>query len=103
VHRKPGSGRSFASSARTSVPWTELRDRGSGKLVRIPDGTAHFLEHKLFEQEEGDAFEIFSRRAHGKRRDFFRTTSYFFQCARTRGEPRTLLGSSGGRGSPSAR
>lgn len=30
-----------------------------GKLIDIPAGTAHFLEHKLFEKEDGDAFSRF--------------------------------------------
>lgn len=28
--------------------------------VRIPDGTAHFLEHKLFEEPDGNVFDKFS-------------------------------------------
>ena len=28
----------------------------NGKRVTVPDGTAHYLEHKLFESEDGDAF-----------------------------------------------
>ncbi len=31
-----------------------------GEEVRVPDGVAHFLEHKLFEEEEGNVFEKFS-------------------------------------------
>ena len=32
-----------------------------GKEVELPDGVAHFLEHKLFEEPDGsDAFEKFS-------------------------------------------
>ena len=30
--------------------------------VTLPDGTAHFLEHKLFQNKDGtDAFELFAR------------------------------------------
>ncbi len=29
--------------------------------VSVPDGTAHFLEHKMFENEDGDAFELFAK------------------------------------------
>ena len=29
----------------------------------VPEGIAHYLEHKLFESEEGDAFERFSKMA----------------------------------------
>ena len=33
----------------------------NGKLVRVPEGTAHFLEHKMFENKDGrDAFELFA-------------------------------------------
>lgn len=33
------------------------------KLVKVPEGIAHFLEHKLFEQEDGiDPFTFFSER-----------------------------------------
>lgn len=30
-----------------------------GKLCTVPAGTAHFLEHKLFEKEDHDAFDLF--------------------------------------------
>ena len=32
-----------------------------GKRLSIPDGTAHFLEHKLFDNKDGNVFEKFSR------------------------------------------
>ncbi len=32
-----------------------------GKTVHLPAGTAHFLEHKMFESEEGDAFARFAK------------------------------------------
>jgi len=32
-----------------------------GKRTRLPDGIAHFLEHKLFEQENSNALDIFSK------------------------------------------
>ena len=28
----------------------------NGKRIQLPAGTAHFLEHKMFENEDGDAF-----------------------------------------------
>ena len=32
------------------------------KMIKVSDGIAHFLEHKLFEQEKGDApFEFFAK------------------------------------------
>lgn len=35
--------------------------RNGGKATAIPAGTAHFLEHKMFEKERGDLFNEFSR------------------------------------------
>ncbi|MFX3674042.1 MAG: EF-P 5-aminopentanol modification-associated protein YfmH [Paenisporosarcina sp.] len=34
--------------------------RGQTEPVNVPDGIAHFLEHKMFEKEEGDVFQKFS-------------------------------------------
>lgn len=31
-----------------------------GRRVKAPAGTAHFLEHKMFESEQGDAFSLFA-------------------------------------------
>ena len=30
--------------------------RDGGEKITVPDGIAHYLEHKLFESAEGDAF-----------------------------------------------
>ncbi len=32
-----------------------------GEEVHVPDGIAHFLEHKMFEKEDRDVFQAFSR------------------------------------------
>ncbi len=34
---------------------------GSDKMTRYPEGIAHFLEHKLFEDQAGDIFDQFAR------------------------------------------
>ena len=34
---------------------------GKEEMIRVPDGIAHFLEHKLFEKEDRDAFQLFSK------------------------------------------
>jgi predicted Zn-dependent peptidase len=33
---------------------------GGSEEVTVPDGIAHFLEHKMFEKEDGDVFQKFS-------------------------------------------
>ena len=35
---------------------------GDGDYQEVPAGIAHFLEHKLFESEEGDAFALYAKR-----------------------------------------
>lgn len=48
----------------------------------IPEGTAHYLEHKLFESEELDAFELFARTgASANAYTSFDKTCYLFSCA----------------------
>ena len=48
----------------------------------VPDGIAHFLEHKLFESEEKDAFERFQQTgASANAFTSFDRTCYLFQCA----------------------
>lgn len=33
--------------------------KGSTQITKVPDGIAHFLEHKMFEKADHDAFDIF--------------------------------------------
>lgn len=36
-------------------------DINTGKRMKVPDGIAHFLEHKLFEKEGANALDLFSQ------------------------------------------
>lgn len=52
---------------------------GKTELVKVPDGIAHFLEHKLFEKEDGDVFQQFSRQgASANAFTSFTRTAYLF-------------------------
>ncbi|MGS2776917.1 EF-P 5-aminopentanol modification-associated protein YfmH [Robertmurraya sp. GLU-23] len=52
---------------------------GKKELVKVPDGIAHFLEHKLFEKEDGDVFQQFSRQgASANAFTSFTRTAYLF-------------------------
>ncbi|MEW5784087.1 MAG: pitrilysin family protein [Bacillota bacterium] len=54
---------------------------GSPDLITVPDGVAHFLEHKLFEDERGNVFDRFA--ALGASSNAFTTfthTTYLFSC-----------------------
>lgn len=39
-----------------------------GEPVKVPDGTAHFRNHKLFENEDGDAFARYAENGRGRKR-----------------------------------
>src|SRR5690554_6836176 len=61
---------------------------GENEELQVPDGVAHFLEHKLFEDEEGNAFDRFavlgaSSNAFTNFTNtayLFSTTESFYQC-----------------------
>ena len=55
--------------------------RFNGKEVRVPDGTAHYLEHKLFESEDGPAFQKYAKTgASANAYTSFDMTCYLFSC-----------------------
>ncbi|WP_313798614.1 EF-P 5-aminopentanol modification-associated protein YfmH [Cytobacillus sp.] len=52
---------------------------GKEDFVKVPDGIAHFLEHKLFEKEDGDVFQQFSKQgASANAFTSFTRTAYLF-------------------------
>ncbi len=57
--------------------------KGEEEFIKVPDGIAHFLEHKMFENEDGeDTFVKFSRTgADGNAFTSFKDTAYLFSCA----------------------
>jgi predicted Zn-dependent peptidase len=61
---------------------TCFRIKGQDDYVTVPEGIAHFLEHKLFESEELDAFQRFNETgANANAFTSFDRTCYIFQCA----------------------
>lgn len=53
----------------------------NGEEMQVPDGIAHFLEHKMFEEEEGDIFHEFSK--YGAQANAFTSfdrTAYLFSA-----------------------
>lgn len=51
------------------------------ELTRVPDGIAHFLEHKMFEKEDGDVFQLFGKQgASANAFTSFTKTSYLFSA-----------------------
>lgn len=52
-----------------------------GDEITVPDGTAHYLEHKLFESEDGDAFARYAvTGADANAYTSFDKTCYLFSC-----------------------
>jgi predicted Zn-dependent peptidase len=69
-----------------------FRDPATGREVTVPDGVAHFLEHKLFEDAEGDVTDRFSALgASCNAFTSFAQTSYLFSTAQNAGECLDLL------------
>jgi predicted Zn-dependent peptidase len=55
-------------------------NEGEG-VTRVPDGIAHFLEHKLFEQEDGSVMDKFSKLGSNPNAyTGFAQTVYLFSC-----------------------
>ncbi len=53
----------------------------NGDTIRVPDGIAHYLEHKLFESEDGDAFSRYAKTgANANAYTSFDKTCYLFNC-----------------------
>lgn len=53
-----------------------------GRRIDVPSGTAHFLEHKMFESENGDAFELFAKTgASANAYTSFERTCYLFSSS----------------------
>ncbi|QOR68621.1 insulinase family protein [Cytobacillus suaedae] len=51
------------------------------EMTQVPDGIAHFLEHKLFEKEDGDVFQEFSKQgASANAFTSFTRTAYLFSA-----------------------
>ncbi|MCD8025561.1 MAG: insulinase family protein [Clostridiales bacterium] len=52
-----------------------------GEKITVPDGIAHYLEHKLFESEDGDAFVRYAETgANANAYTSFEKTCYLFSC-----------------------
>ena len=80
VDVRPEDTRQFAFFA-TRYGGMDLRFRGEdGEWVDTPQGVAHFLEHKMFDTEDGSALQRMA--AHGVEPNAFTTpsmTGYFFE------------------------
>jgi predicted Zn-dependent peptidase len=61
---------------------TRFKRSDSDSWTEVPEGIAHFLEHKLFESEDLDAFERYAKTgASANAYTSFDKTCYLFQCS----------------------
>ncbi len=71
---------------------THFKDTLSGEDIILPDGTAHFLEHKLFEEPEKNIFQKFAQfGANVNAYTNFDQTSYLFSTTDNFYESLSLL------------
>lgn len=79
---KPGFQKTFVTyTTQFGSLDNHFKPIGSPKFVKVPDGVAHFLEHKLFEKEEEDLFTAFAEEnAQANAFTSFDRTSYLFSA-----------------------
>ena len=77
---KPGFNKTYATfTTKYGSIDNHFKVPGAQEYSRVPDGIAHFLEHKLFEKEDGDVFQQFSRQgAAANAFTSFTRTAYLF-------------------------
>ena len=77
---KPGFNKTYATfTTKYGSIDNHFKEPGEQEFSKVPDGIAHFLEHKLFEKEDGDVFQQFSRQgAAANAFTSFTRTAYLF-------------------------
>ena len=90
---KVGFNKSFATfTTKYGSIDNEFIPLGQSEMTHVPDGIAHFLEHKLFEKEGYDVFEKFSQHsASSNAFTSFTRTCYLFSCTSDLTENLTTL------------
>jgi len=79
---KPGYSQMYAVFATNygSID-REFKSEYTDGFIEVPDGIAHFLEHKLFEGKDGNAFEKYAvTGASANAYTSFDKTAYLFSC-----------------------
>lgn len=71
---------------------TMFKMRDDEDYTVVPEGIAHFLEHKLFENEDCDVFELYAKTgASGNAFTSFDKTCYLFNCSKNYHESLRIL------------
>lgn len=92
VWYKPGYEKSFAMMSTPMGAFDISQIDSKGNTYQYPPGIAHFLEHKLFENENRDVMEDFSKMgASVNAATTYDLTTYYFQTSTDLYEPLNLL------------
>ncbi|MDR6224244.1 EF-P 5-aminopentanol modification-associated protein YfmH [Desmospora profundinema] len=76
---KPGFNKTYATFTTRYGSIDNHFQPPGGEKIRVPDGIAHFLEHKMFEEKDGDVFSRFSNQgASANAFTSFDRTAYLF-------------------------
>lgn len=71
---------------------TTFKTKNDSSYITVPEGIAHYLEHKLFESEECDTFELFAKTgASANAFTSFDCTAYLFSCTQAFSENLKIL------------
>ena len=83
ISKKPGFSKKIGMfGTKYGSLINEFVDIQTNKKIKVPDGIAHFLEHKLFEQEEANALDLFSKiGVSSNAYTSFDQTVYFFETS----------------------
>ena len=78
----PGYSTAYATfTANVGSVDTGFKTQDDDAFVDVPEGIAHFLEHKMFENEDGDAFAKYAKTgASANAYTSFDNTAYLFAC-----------------------
>lgn len=71
---------------------TCFKTKADKEYTTVPEGIAHFLEHKLFENEDNDVFELYAKTgASANAYTSFDRTCYIFNCSENYEESLRIL------------
>ena len=92
VYEKPGYNTTYAIFGTKYGSINTCFSANNGEKITVPDGIAHYLEHKLFESEDGDAFTRYAKTgANANAFTSFDKTCYLFSASQNFKESLEIL------------
>lgn len=92
VYEKPGYNTTYAIFGTRYGSINTCFSANGGEKITVPDGIAHYLEHKLFESEDGDAFAKYAKTgANANAFTSFDKTCYLFSASQNFKESLEIL------------